>query len=330
MSGALVEDAQELGVLRFLLQLGAGVGDGDEVVGGVAAADDLLHALEEVAHERVRLGRRAGFRGHDEDRLGDVERLVERLDLLRVGRVEHVELRVAGPLAERLAQDVGRERAAAHAQHRDVVEALGDRLRPLGQLARGALGLLGDVDPAQRVLDDRDVLGLARPRLGVVGPQLAQEVAAGQPVERVLGGLLVRAQRQRDPRRRAVAQLVELAANRVEHGLERVGERLHAVGDEPFGDVVERDLGLGQRVDGGLGRVDVLLDGVGLDGRVVEDRFERVGRHGVDRVLADQRLDVHQVGVGRVLDRGRGPERALDVRAALAQLLRSAGPRRAP
>jgi len=49
-----------------LLELRSGIGDGDEVVGGVGRADGLLRALIEIAEERVGLGRRPRLRGDDE------------------------------------------------------------------------------------------------------------------------------------------------------------------------------------------------------------------------------------------------------------------------
>src|SRR5665213_1158597 len=157
------EDAQELVVLRFLFELRARIGDRDEMIGGVAGADGLLHAQEEVAEERIGLGRRPRFRGDDEERLRDVEALVERLDLLRVGRVEDVQLRVARRPAEGRAQDVGCERAAPHAEHDHVVEALGAGLREIAELAALRVRLLRDLHPPERVLDDLDVGRVARP-----------------------------------------------------------------------------------------------------------------------------------------------------------------------
>ena len=46
--------------------------------------------------------------------------------------------------------------------------------------------------------------------------------------------------------------------------------------------------------------------------------LERLARHRVDDIGGDELGDVHRVGVGRVLDAGGRPERALDVGAGLA------------
>jgi len=62
--------------------------------------------------------------------------------------------------------------------------------------------------------------------------------------------------------------------------LYRVGERLHAVGDQHLGDVEERDLGLSERFDDGTGSVDVLEHRIGPNRPVIEQRVERVRRHG--------------------------------------------------
>ena len=49
---------------------------------------------------------------------------------------------------------------------------------------------------------------------------------------------------------------------------------------------------------------------------------QRLERHRVDRVGRDELVDVHRVGVARVLDAGRGPQRPLD-RAADGLLARA-------
>ncbi len=54
---------------------------------------------------------------------------------------------------------------------------------------------------------------------------------------------------------------------------------------------------------------------------VVAERVHRRGRDGVDRVAADQLLDVQHVAIGLVLDPGAGPQQALRQRAGRGQLL---------
>lgn len=79
-----------------------------------------------------------------------------------------------------------------------------------------------------------------------------------------------------------------------------------------MGNVEEGD----SRVLKGLHRrarlVQSLLDGPGAHRAVIEQRFERIGRHRVDGVRADDGLHVHQVEIRRVLRRRARPKRALN------------------
>ena len=81
-------------------------------------------------------------------------------------------------------------------------------------------------------------------------------------------------------------------------------------------DVEERDLRFLQRAHHVGGAAEVAFDGIGLDLAVIEQRVERLRRHRVDGIGPDDALDVHEVGVMRILRRGRRPERTLH-RAAL-------------
>ena len=47
--------------------------------------------------------------------------------------------------------------------------------------------------------------------------------------------------------------------------------------------------------------VEIGLDGIGNDLAVIEQRFERRRRHRVDRIGPDDGLDVHEIGIARVL-----------------------------
>ena len=79
-----------------LLQRRARVGDRDEVVAGLAGADRLGYAGEEIVLHHVRFGRAAGLAGDDEQGFGDVDRSLKVADLRGVGRVKHVQLRGPG------------------------------------------------------------------------------------------------------------------------------------------------------------------------------------------------------------------------------------------
>src|SRR5215208_2210894 len=102
--------------------------------------------------------------------------------------------------------------------------------------------------------------------------------------------------------------------------LHRVLEQLHAVAQELVRHVVQVDARIGQRLE-------LLLHLVGVDIRrrarhlaVVGEREQRRHRHRVDRVRRDQVVDVHRVGVVRVLHAGRRPQRALHGGACVAQI----------
>ena len=117
-----------------------------------------------------------------------------------------------------------------------------------------------------------------------------------------------------------------LALDAVEQLRHRHHERLDAVAQQLRRDVVEVDAGVAQRVEVGLRVV-----GGGRAGRprpTARRGQQRRQRHRVDRVRPDEAVDVERLGVARVLDAGRGPQRALDGAARLAQRARSARPRR--
>ena len=99
----------EATTMSLLRQRRSGVGDRDEL------ARLLPRPFEEILVVRQRLERGARFRGDDEDRFLQVDRLLERRDRGRVGGVEHVDVERAFRHPERLAEDLGRQAATAHA-----------------------------------------------------------------------------------------------------------------------------------------------------------------------------------------------------------------------
>ncbi len=159
--------------LGDLLHLRAGVGDGDEAAAGFVRADGLLRPFEEILLENIGLERGAGLAGDDEQRLGQVDLVLDRLDLRRIGGIEHMQLRKARDLAEGHCQHVGAQTGAAHAQQQDVGEVFllyvghgGTQLIAVGDL------LGGDVEPAHPVGFVR-----AGPERSVVLPEAADLVA---------------------------------------------------------------------------------------------------------------------------------------------------------
>ena len=99
MAGVAVEDVAEAVVLGDLLHLGAGVGDGDEMAARLLGAHGLLHLIEEVLLEDIGLEGGAGFAGDDDERIGEIDLVAGRPDLLGVGGVDDAEgreIRAAG------------------------------------------------------------------------------------------------------------------------------------------------------------------------------------------------------------------------------------------
>ena len=95
MDGKTEKDMTEAARLGHLLHVRARIGDGDEVFPGLCRADNLLHALEEILLEDVRLERAAGLARHDKNCFREIEFRLKRLDLRRVGGIEHENFRIA-------------------------------------------------------------------------------------------------------------------------------------------------------------------------------------------------------------------------------------------
>ena len=94
-TGQSEEDAPEFVLLGDLLHLRSRIRDGDE------AASVAAGALEEILLEDVRLERRSGFAGDDEQRARQVHAALDRENLRRVGGIEDVQLGKSVALAER-------------------------------------------------------------------------------------------------------------------------------------------------------------------------------------------------------------------------------------
>src|SRR3954470_4848169 len=105
-------------------------------------------------------------------------------------------------------------------------------------------------------------------------------------------------------------ELVALGLDVVEQLLEGVGELLDALALERVDHVVVADARLAELLEEAVRAVDVVLEGA-VRLAVVLEGLDRLGRHRVDGLGADQLLDVHRVAVALVLDRGRRPQAAL-------------------
>ena len=89
----------------------------------LSAPTVCLHPFEEILLEDIRFERGAGFAGDDEQRLGQIDFVFERLDLRRIGGIEHVQFGEAGDLAEGHRQNFRAQARSAHAQQQNVGEA---------------------------------------------------------------------------------------------------------------------------------------------------------------------------------------------------------------
>ena len=191
--GVVDEGAAEAVLGGDVAHVRAGIGDRDEVraVG--------LQAVE-VLEERVGLDRPAGLAGDDEQRLVEVELLLDRAHLQRLGRVEDVQAQAVG-VRERLAEDLGREAGPAHAEHDRVRHA---RVADVGDegvdLVQARLRRLGDPQPAEPVGDlRRPLLG---PQRDVVLPDAVEDALGARLLDRARDeALLLRRQPCLDPHR---------------------------------------------------------------------------------------------------------------------------------
>ena len=126
--------------------------------------------------------------------------------------------------------------------------------------------------------------------------------------------------RQSTPLWSATAELLGLRRQRGEHLLVGGVEAGDALVLQGQSDVVHVDAGRGEPAHHLGGLVHSGVDGAG-QGAVVGERGDGDLGQGVDRVRADQFVDVAGVGIGRVLGGGRGPQRPLRARPERGQAL---------
>ena len=163
--GFAVENPREALFGRRLLQRRAGIGHRDEAMSGLAGANRLGNAIEEIVLHRVGLGGAAGFAGDDEQSFGDIDGFFHRADLYGIGRIQHVQFREAGFLRKSFRQHLGAQARSAHAEHDGVGEGL-PLHAPRKILVVGDIGVACAVQPAQPL-----VLILAGPDRSVLPPQ---------------------------------------------------------------------------------------------------------------------------------------------------------------
>ena len=313
--GIAVEDAGKALLGRNLLQRRAGIGDGDEAMAGLVLADGLGDAIEEIILHHVRLGGAAGFAGDDEQRVGEIDRILHRAHLRGIGGIEHMQFREAGFLRKGFRQHFRPEARAAHAEHDGIAEILS--LHAAGKiLVIGDVGGGGAVQPAQPF-----VLVVIGPDRFVLLPQAADCCRCAPVLGAFLDGLLdAVAERELLPVDAAAERGRALVRDRAIELVGGIGEQLDAVLDQFFRDGVERDAGFFELFQHVPRVLDIFFEAVARLAMVAEC-IERCRRHGVDGVGADQFLDIQHVAVVLVLGAGGGPQQALRLGALGRELL---------
>ena len=166
-------------MIRFchLLHLRSRVGDGYEVTADLYRAHCLLRALEKILFENVRFRRAAGFAGDNKKCRRNVDLMLERFHLSRIGGVEHVEGRKVRNPAEGHAQHFRTKTGPAHAQQQYVLEAaILNLFRNLLELIVLGSLFFDDIEPPQPL-----VFVAACPQGSVALPQTLH-VAARLPL----------------------------------------------------------------------------------------------------------------------------------------------------
>ena len=117
-----VEDRPEPLLFCQRLERRPRVGNGYKIFSG-AAAFEPFDALMKVSEEVKCFRGSARFAGHQEQRLGRIQRLFDVFDGRRHSRVEYVEVEVARRGAKCGAANVGTKAASSHAQQQRLLEA---------------------------------------------------------------------------------------------------------------------------------------------------------------------------------------------------------------
>src|SRR6185437_13166469 len=99
--GNAIKNVAETIRLRDLLHFRTRIGDRNKMLARFTGAHSLLHAFEKILLKNIRLERAAGLARNNENRFRQIDRLLNRAHLRRIGRLEHMTLRVTADLAER-------------------------------------------------------------------------------------------------------------------------------------------------------------------------------------------------------------------------------------
>ena len=295
------------------------IGDGDEVLTRHVAFDPL-HAIVEIALKHLRLGGVARLRRDDEERLADIDLLLQVAYGRGHGGVEDVELRITIFLGEGAAKHLGTQTRSAHAQHYGIFElGLANFLRERDQFGNMRLHGLGNLEPAQRVADDLLVLGIVLPHRGVLLPHAGDDLLLVEILEGAFEIVLILAERCAVTRDDGAHHLDATGFDHFEQLVERLRKRGHALFGQLGGDRRHVDADRLQFVEDVMGFLESGLQRR-LCGAVIAEGVQGRWGNGVHRVGADQGIEVHGVGIRRILGAGGRPQRALHPGAFFLQL----------
>src|SRR5690349_17593454 len=119
------------------------------MVADLGIAYGASDAFIEIVLEEVRLERRSRLAGDDEESLCEIDARFEGVNLRRIGRVEHQQLRMPFEAPEGPRQYVGTQARTAHTEDDGVREAPPHSFAECQERARLVMLLVRDVQPVK-------------------------------------------------------------------------------------------------------------------------------------------------------------------------------------
>ena len=282
---------------------------------GFLRADEPLDTVEEILFENVGLERRARLARDDEERVFQIDFVLEGLHLSRIGRIEHVKFREPADRAEGRLDYFRTEARSPHSQQQDMGKAgTPGGFSNSGQALDVGQLVVGNAEPSEPL---RFVP--AAPERRIPAPELS-DLALGAPLrQRLFHGSSERlGQRVRQAIEPSRPCLPGLLLHRLQQLPEGVGEELHAFNEQLVGDILHGDPDFGERGHRVSGGLHILHEACARP-PVVAKRVEGRRRDRVDGIGPDQLLDVDHVAVVGVLGPRAGPEQPLRLGALAGQ-----------
>src|SRR5262249_5482449 len=116
-----------------------------------------------------------------------------------------------------------------------------------------------------------------------------------------------------------ISSWLRILLDGVDRFVKGLSKLLHAFSFQSCGNIDKADIETIEALHNLPSLLHPLLDRTGNDVAVVEHGGDRLLRHRPDRHRGDQRLDIHQIGISRVLRAGARPQEALRARPPRAQ-----------